>query len=86
MVDWKKWVEYIYPKLDEMAREDLEENAKKAFGSFNKEVVDSPRWDEIDDVVTTLMCDYGPDGHCDGHDVIAYYIVSEFISKVKKDG
>lgn len=32
--------------------------------------------DEIDGKVAHLMIEYGPDGHCDGHDRITDYIMS----------
>lgn len=32
--------------------------------------------EEIDDIVTVIMIYDGPDGHCDGHEIISDFIVA----------
>ena len=81
MINWDEWSLGIDENFEKWSRERLEENVKKAFGKFDQSILEHPKWEEVDDMITTLMCEYGPDGHCDGHGVITYYIVSQFIEK-----
>ena len=32
--------------------------------------------EELSNIVATIMCNDGPDGHCDGSDIIADFILS----------
>ena len=40
--------------------------------------LEHPLWDEVDDAVVHIMCEYGPDGHCDGHHLITAWILEQY--------
>jgi len=37
-----------------------------------------PLFEELEDLIAALMAEYGPDGHTDGCDVIAAYILDKY--------
>ncbi len=39
--------------------------------------------EEIDDLVSDIMIEDGPDGHCDGHEIITDFIVALLASEGK---
>lgn len=40
-------------------------------------------FDEIDDIITDTMIEHGPDGHCDGHEIITTNIIDFLKSKLE---
>ncbi len=40
--------------------------------------------EEIDDLVVDIMIEDGPDGHCDGHEIITDFIVALLAGKGKE--
>ena len=42
--------------------------------------------EEIDDLVADIMIEDGPDGHCDGHEIITAFIVELLNGKGKEWG
>ena len=54
-------------------------------GEFKKRIAVT---EELDDLMAELMINYGPDGHCDGHDIILKGLtekVYETIEYAKKE-
>ena len=45
-------------------------------GKWNfKYETENPLYEKLDDAVVHIMCEYGPDGHCDGHEIITAWIL-----------
>ena len=40
---------------------------------------------DVSDLVASLMIEYGPDGHCDGHEIIAKEVIKFIKSKLELD-
>ena len=40
---------------------------------------------DVSDLVASLMIQYGPDGHCDGHEIIAKEVIKFIKSKLEQD-
>ena len=41
--------------------------------------------EKLDDLIVNLMCEHGPDGHCDGHEIITQ-VIWNIIHKTKTRG
>ena len=40
---------------------------------------DHKLYEELSDIVSDIMCEDGPDGHCDGYNLITSYILENFM-------
>lgn len=68
MNDYQKWMEDWQKKQDEKANT-ISEKYKDTKVSNEQ---------ELSSLIAELMIDYGPDGHCDGHEIIAKVIWNMF--------
>ena len=66
-------VDNFYKKIDEWVKQ-----KKREWVDDYDYVGDHLLWDEVDDAVVHLMTEYGPDGHCDGHNLITGWILENY--------
>jgi len=65
-------------KMNEICERIKRERIAEAEIYMQENEVNIKTEEELSELIAELMCDFGPDGHCDGHELIAHIIWEKF--------